>query len=137
MVKIERIEEILEDMSVSKLIDMFMGKTYCTLHNRQNGLKRYNITWEQFLTERTVINDKESKQDTSQHKNKYEGKQRPAQDNHEMAIKKKNRRLLTHAKTSNMIFKFGRRAPEESNLRSVSALQREVALQQGLQDLHY
>ena len=44
-----------------------------------------------------MIDDEESRWDTSQHKNKYEGKRRPAPDNHEMASKRQNRRLLAHA----------------------------------------
>ena len=82
---------------MSTLIDMFMRNTRRTVHNRYNKLKRRELTWEQFLTEVTVIDDEESRCDTSQHKNKYEGKRCPALDNLETASKRKNRRLLAHA----------------------------------------
>ena len=84
-------------MNVSTLIDMFMRNMCRVVHNRYNELKRHKLMWEQFLTEVTVIDDKESRQDTSKHKNKYDGKCCPAPGNHETASKKQNRRLLANA----------------------------------------
>ena len=97
IVEFEDLKRFFGYMSVSTLIDMFMRNTRRAVHNRYNKLKRRKLTWEQFLTEVTVIDDEESRWDTSQHKNKYEGKRRPAPDNHKMASKKQNRRLLAHA----------------------------------------
>ena len=80
-----------------------------------------------------MIDDEESRWDTSQHKNKYEGKRCPAPDNHEMAIKKQNRRLLTNAEDFKKDLKFLREEHQSrEKLRIVSALWREGALCQGL-----
>ena len=48
------------EMSMSTLIDMFMRNTCCAVHNRYNKFKRRKLTWEQSLSEVTVIDDKES-----------------------------------------------------------------------------
>ena len=112
----EELKRFFEYMSVSTLIDMFMRNTRRAVHNRYNELKRRKLTWEQFLTEVTVIDDEESRWDTSQHKNKYERKRRPAPDNHEMASKKQNRRLLAHAED----FKKDLKISREKHQRRVS-----------------
>ena len=93
----EELKRFFGYMSVSTLIDMFMRNTRRAVHNRYNKLKHCELTWEQFLTEVTVTDDEESRWDTSQHKNKYEGKRCPAPDNHIMASKKQKRRLLANA----------------------------------------
>ena len=115
IVEFEELKRFFGYMSVSTLIDMFIRNTHRAVHNRYNELKRLKLTLEQFLTEVTVIDDKESRWDTSQHKNEYEGKRRPAPDNHKMVSKKQNRRLLAHAEDFKKGFEdFERRAPKES-----------------------
>ena len=80
-------------MSMFTLIDMFMRNTRCAVHNRYKKLKRRKLTWEQFLSEVTVINDEESRWDTSRNKDKKEGKRCPAQDTHKINSKKQIRGL--------------------------------------------
>ena len=46
-------------MSVPKLIDVFMFNTCRAVHDWYKELKQRELTWEQFLTEVTVINNKE------------------------------------------------------------------------------
>ena len=116
IVEFEELKRFFGYMSVSTLIDMFMRNTRRAVHNRYNKLKRRELTWEQFLTEVTVIDDEESRWDTSQHKNKYEGKRCPAPDNHKMASKKQNRRLLAHAED----FKKDLKISREEHQRRVS-----------------
>ena len=99
-------ERFFGEMSVPTLIDIFIRNTCREVHNRFNKSKRHKLTWEQFLTELTVIDDKESRQDISQHKNKHEGKCCPALDNHKTASKKQNRRLLMHAEDFKKELKF-------------------------------
>ena len=47
-------------MSVPTLINMFMRNTCRAVHNKYKELKQRELTWEQFLTEVTVINDEEA-----------------------------------------------------------------------------
>ena len=75
---------------MSTLIDMFMRNTCCAIHNRYIELKRRKLTWEQFLSEVTVVDDEESRWDTSRNKDKKEGKRCPAQDTHMNSSKKRN-----------------------------------------------
>ena len=48
------------EMRVPTLIDMFMRNTWHAVHDRYKELKQQDLTWEQFLTEVTVINDEEA-----------------------------------------------------------------------------
>ena len=63
---------------MSTLINMFMRNTRRAVHNRYNKLKRCKLTWEQFLSEVTVIDDEDPRWDTSRNKDKKEGKCCPA-----------------------------------------------------------
>ena len=60
IVKFEELKQFFGEMSVPTLIDMFMLNTRCAVHNRYKELKQWELTWEQFLTELTVINDEET-----------------------------------------------------------------------------
>ena len=55
-----------------------------------------------------MLDDEESRWETSQHKNKYEGKRCPALDNHETVSKRQNRILLTHAEELKKDMKISR-----------------------------
>ena len=48
------------EICVLLIIDMFMQNTCCAVHNRYKELKQQKLTWELFLTEVNVINDKEA-----------------------------------------------------------------------------
>ena len=85
---------------MSTLIDMFMRNTHCTIHNRYNELKHRKLTWEQFLTEVTVIDDEESRWDTLRHKDKKEGKRCPSQFTHKINSKKRTVGCLHELRTS-------------------------------------
>ena len=64
-------------MSMPTLIDMFMCNTRRALHNRYKELKQRELTWEQFLTEVTVINDEEACWDSLKQKEAQEGNRCP------------------------------------------------------------
>ena len=68
-------------MSVPTLTDMFIRNTRCAVHNRYKELKQRELTWEQFLTEVTVIDDEEARWDSSKRKEAQEGNCRPAPGN--------------------------------------------------------
>ena len=61
-VKLEKLNQFFREISVPTLIDMFMCKTCCAVHYRYKELKQWELTWEQFLTEVTVIVDEEAKE---------------------------------------------------------------------------
>ena len=82
---------------MSALIDMLMWNTHCAIHNRYNKLKYGKLTWEQFLSEATMIDDEESRWDTSRNKDKKEGKLCPAQDTHKNNSKKQNNGIFARA----------------------------------------
>ena len=82
---------------MSTLINIFMRNTRRAVHNRHNVLKRRKLTWEQFLSEVTTIDNEKSRWDTSRHKDKKEGKCCPAQDTHKNNSKKQNTGLSTRA----------------------------------------
>ena len=53
---------------------MFMRNTWRAVHDRYKELKQQDLTWEQFLTEITVINDEEAQWDSSKRKEDGEGR---------------------------------------------------------------
>ena len=59
------------------------------VHNRYNELKHQELTWEQFLTEVTVINNKEARWDTLKRRDKNEGKHCPKLENKQALSSKK------------------------------------------------
>ena len=97
IVKFEELKRFFGEMSMSTLIDMFMRNTRRAVHNRYNELKRRKLTWEQFLSEVTVIDDEESRWDTSRSKDEREGKRRSTQDTHKNSNKKRNNGLSARA----------------------------------------
>ena len=68
-------------MSVPTLIDMFMRNTRRAVHDWYKELKQQELTWEQFLTEVTVINDEEAHWDSSKRKEAQEGNCCPVHGN--------------------------------------------------------
>ena len=62
--KFEELKRFFEEMSMSTLIDIFMRNTRQAVHNSYIKLKRRKLTWEQFLSEITMINDEESRWNT-------------------------------------------------------------------------
>lgn len=72
-------------------------------------MKRHELSWGQFLTDVTVINDEKSSYNTSQEKDKYEGKLLSAQDNHETASTKQSRTLLAGAEDSKKNLKISKK----------------------------
>ena len=97
IVGFKELKRFFGEMSMSTLINMFMRNTCGAVHNRYNELKRRKLTWEQFLSEVTVIDNEESRWDTSQSKDKREGKHCPAQDTHKNSSKKRNNGLSARA----------------------------------------
>lgn len=59
--KFEELSRFIVEVSMLTLINMFIWKTRQAIHTRYNELKRLKLTWEQFLSEVTVIDDEESK----------------------------------------------------------------------------
>ena len=76
-------------MSLPTLINLFMRNTCCAVHNQYNELKRQELTWEQFLTEVTVIDNEEASWDTSKRRDKNEGKRCPNLENKQALSSKK------------------------------------------------
>ena len=68
IVKFEELKRFFGEMSVPTLIDMFMRNTCCAVHDRYKELKQQDLTWEQFLTEVTVIDDEEAQWDSLKRK---------------------------------------------------------------------
>ena len=68
IVKFEELKRFFGEMSLPTLIDMFMRNTQRAVHNRYKELKRQELTWEQFLTEVTIIDDEEARWDSSKRK---------------------------------------------------------------------
>ena len=64
-------------MSVPTLIDMFMRNTCHAVHDRYKELKQRDLTWEQFLTEVTVMDDEEAQWDSSKRKEDDKGRHLP------------------------------------------------------------
>ena len=60
-VKSEKLKRFFGEMSLPTLINLFMRNTQLTVHNQYNELKRQELTWEQFLTEATVIDNEEAR----------------------------------------------------------------------------
>ena len=60
-------------MSVPTLLNMFMQNFCHAVHDKYKKLKQRELTWEQFLTEVTVINDEEACWDSSKQKEAQEG----------------------------------------------------------------
>ena len=63
------------------LIDMFMRNTRHAVHDWYKELKQQELTWEQVLTEVTVINDEEACWDSLKQKEAQEGNRCPAPGN--------------------------------------------------------
>ena len=63
------------------LIDMFMCNTRRAVHDWYKELKQRELTWEQFLTEVTVIDDEEARWDSSKKKEAQEGNRCPVPGN--------------------------------------------------------
>ena len=55
-------------------------------------MKRQELTWEQFLTKVTVINDEEARWDSSKRKEDYKDKKRPSSSNKRAKASKKKPR---------------------------------------------
>ena len=55
------------------LINMFMRNTRRAVHDWYKELKQRELTWEQFLTEVTMIDDEEARWDSSKRKEAQEG----------------------------------------------------------------
>ena len=55
------------------LIDMFMCNTSHAVHDCYKELKQWELTWEQFFTEVTVINHEEAHWDSLKRKEAQEG----------------------------------------------------------------
>ena len=72
IVKLEELKRVFREMSVPTLIDMFMRNTRRAVHDRYKELKQQELTWEQFLTEVTVINDEEACWDSLKQKEAQE-----------------------------------------------------------------
>ena len=72
IVKFEELKRFFGEMSVPTLIDMFMRNNCCAVHDRYKELKQCELTWDQFLTEITVVVNKEAKQDNSKRKDELE-----------------------------------------------------------------
>ena len=68
IVKFEELKRFFGEMSVPTLIDMFMQNTRRAVHDRYKELKQRELTWEQFLTEVTVIDDEEVRWESSKRK---------------------------------------------------------------------
>ena len=81
---------VLWEMSLLTLIDLFIRNNQHEVHNQYNELKRQELTWEQFLTEVTVINNEEARWDTSKRIDKNEGKRCPNLENKQALSSKKN-----------------------------------------------
>ena len=77
---------------------MFIRNTCHAVHDRYKELKQQDLTWEQFLTEVTVINDEEAWWDSSKRKEDDKGRHLPSSCNndrkHVKASKKKSRSAL-------------------------------------------
>ena len=56
-------------------INMFKRNTFCALHDWYKELKQQELSWEQFLTEVTVIDDEEAWWDLSKHNEDDKDKQ--------------------------------------------------------------
>ena len=56
----EVLKRFFGDLIVPTLIDMFTHNTHCAVYDWYKELKQQGLTWEQFLTEVTVINDEKA-----------------------------------------------------------------------------
>ena len=62
------------------------------MHNYYNELKRQELTWEQSLTEVTVINYEEARRVTTKRRNKNEGKKcQNLENKQDLSSKKKHK----------------------------------------------
>ena len=77
------------EMSLPTLIYLLMRNIWRMVHNWYNELKRQELTWEQFLTEVTVINNEEAWWDTLKRRDKNEGKCCPNLENKQALSSKK------------------------------------------------
>ena len=77
---------------------MFMRNTWRAVHDRYKELKQQELTWEQFLTVVTVIDDEEACWDSLKRKEAQEGNCRPVPGNGgkhaKTSSKKQNSALL-------------------------------------------
>ena len=68
IVKFEELKRLFKEMSVPTLSGMFMCNTRHAEHDRYKELKQHELTWEQFLTEVTLIDDEKACWDTMKRK---------------------------------------------------------------------
>ena len=80
-------------MSVPTLINMFLRNTRRAVHKWYKGLKQWELTWEQFLTEVTVIDDEEACWDSSKRKEVQEGNHCPVPGNGGKRAKTSSKKL--------------------------------------------
>ena len=86
-------------MIVPTLIKMFMCNTHHAVHDRYKELKQRELTWEQFLTEVTVINNEEACWDSLKQKEVQEGNCCPVLSNkgkHAKLSSKKQKNALLY-----------------------------------------
>ena len=81
IVKFEELKRFFGEMSVPTLIDLLMCNTCYAVYDRYKGLKQWELTWEQFLTELTVIDDEEACWDSLKQKEAQEGNCCPVSGN--------------------------------------------------------
>ena len=100
IVKFEELKRLFGEMSVPTLIDMLIQNTYCAVNKRYKELKQQELTWEQFLTEATVINDEKAWWDSSKRKEDDKGRHLPSSCKNDRkrvkASKKKPRSTLSN-----------------------------------------
>ena len=65
------------------------------VHNRYNELKRRELTWEQFLTKVTVIDDEEARWDNSDRRDMLDSKRKSKRNDSEPAASKKKKAGLS------------------------------------------
>ena len=89
IVKTEELKQFFGEMSLPTLNNLFNINTQHAVHNWYNELKRQELTWEQFLTEVTVINNEEARWDTLKQRDKNEGRRCPNLKNKQALYRKK------------------------------------------------
>ena len=92
IVNFEELKRFFGDISLPTIIEMFMRNTQHAVHDWYKELKRQELTWEQFLTEVTVINDEEAWWGSSNCKEDDEDKKRPSSSNKRAKYSKKKTR---------------------------------------------
>ena len=93
--QIEELKRFFGEMSVPALIDMFMRNTCCAVRDRYKELKQQDLTWEQFLTEVTIINHEEAHWDSLKRKEDDKGRQLTNSINNDKSVSKPARNSHT------------------------------------------